>query len=167
MTSLGSLFSTMIKIVVSVGKIVFVPLKFAMLKAMADVRDAAEIGMIRVIGKLTRRAQDITNLLVNAVENARVEWDINFNQMQKVELGDVINKELVVMIENFRLLANTIITELGKAETVVNRFKKLVPEIAITPASDSGRNFLKFFEDIKRKWKEVSVVFLKQLACLA
>lgn len=133
----GSLFSSMIKIVVSVGKIVFVPLKFAMIKAMADIRDAAEIGMINVIGFLTRRSQDITDLLINAVENARVEWDINFKQMEKVEFGDVILKQTDVMIKNFTELANTIITELGRAETVVNRFKKLVPEVEIIPAEDT------------------------------
>jgi tape measure domain-containing protein len=93
----GQLFLSMTKIVARVAKIIWVPLKFEMLRTMQDVNDAVELGIIKMMGTIREffgGDAEIARLQKQTVGTSRIAWDIWFRQMQSAEIDIVLVKEL-------------------------------------------------------------------------
>jgi tape measure domain-containing protein len=116
----GQLFLSMTKIVASVAKIIWVPLKFEMLRTMQDVNDAVELGIIKMMGTIREffgGDAEIARLQKQTVGTSRIAWDIWFRQMQSAEIDIVLVKEL----KNIEDTAVDAFDKIIKAFTAANK----------------------------------------------
>lgn len=124
------LVSGMIKIIAESAQIVWVPLKFAMIKVMAGIRDEAEIGLIKLFAFIGRQDKKITALLIRTVKTNRITFDALAKQMESAQFDKALREGLLKIEAQINSTFDTMMERFGEANTVLDNFVGKIPEKA-------------------------------------
>lgn len=167
-TLTGQMVGGMASIMSKLAKIVWVPLKFEILKTMQDVNDAVEIGIIKMMGTIREffgGSAEIARLQKETVETSRVEWNMLFKTIQQADIDTAIRTGIDGIITDFDSMFTKFMTGLVGMKKATDDFAKKIPKVELgeTPKSD-------FVEAVKRmlairnkllKTRQKDVDFLK------
>lgn len=127
----GAMIGGMAKIVGRIAKIVWVPLKFEILKTFQDINDAVEIGMIKMMGKIREffgGDGEIARLQIATVKTSRAVWDAWFKTIRNADVDTAIREGLKSIEADFASTFAAVMKAIADADKVLSKFGENIPE---------------------------------------
>lgn len=150
----------MAKILIKASKIIWVPLKFEIIRTMQDVNDAVEIGMIKMMGKVREffgGSAEIAKLQEQTVKRSRVVWDSLFNQIRNADFDKAIRENMAGIEKDLTAAFNSITTAIKQADAALDPLVAKFPKIgAVAADAEKTAGAIKKVGGVS---KEVAAIF--------
>lgn len=127
----GEMVLGMGAIVVESAKIIWVPLKFAVIQTFKDINDSVEIGMIKMMGTIREffgGDAEIAKLQIQTVKRSRAVWDQWFATIRNADFDEAIRKGLLNIEADLTRTFNAMMAAFNRADSVVSKFTDKLPK---------------------------------------
>lgn len=150
----------MAKILAKAAKIIWVPLKFEIVKTMQDINDAVEIGVIKMMGKVREffgGDAEIAKLQIQTVKTSREAWDLLFTQIRDTDFDKAIRENLAAIEKDLKSAFESIMQAFTDANAALDPLVAKLPKVG-DGAADVEKT-TKAMRNLAGISKEVAAIF--------